>query len=856
MENDMKDKDVPILKQYKEIKSNFQDSLLLFRMGDFYETFYEDAKFISSFLNITLTSREYGEDRVPLAGFPIKSADQYIRRLVESGKKIAIADQLEESNKNVKLVRRGVVEVLTPGTIMRESLLSEKENNFFALTYIVDGKNVVSTLDISTGDLFIYDFKDDQNIFDFLRRKDIKEIVSNIKIRIDEKEVKLIDEGFFNFEECFEILKEHFGMDRIERIKNIDEKLVIASGALLSFISESYSTSLEQVKNIEYVDLSKKMILDSQTIRNLEIFSRSNGEYENSFLHSIDRTKTPMGGRALREILKSPYYDKESITKSYDNIERMLLKYDILKSLKELLSNVGDIERINARIISKRATPRCLVNLKESLKNTIKISDIVDTLSIDLPKIDRGAVEKVIQIIDISIDENVVLDGEKEKFFKKGFDPEYDRLKELSLERSKSIYMMEDEEKKRTGINNLRIGYSTVMGYYIEITNSNLDRVPKDYIRKQTLKNAERFVNEKLKQYEIEILTAEERLNKLERELYDKLIERLSIYYIELKKVSTFIGKVDLLYSYTLLSYENDYVKPEIGDFYELYIEDGRHPVIEITNRNERFTPNSLYMDDKRSLILLTGPNMSGKSTYLRQNALIILMAHIGVFVPAKKAKIPLTDRIFTRIGASDDLSKGVSTFMAEMLECSNIIENMTEKSFIVLDEIGRGTSTFDGLSIAWAIIEYIHNLDRSPKTLFATHYHELTELKSKLPKMFNMTAKVRKYDDRIVFLKKIVEGSSDESYGIEVAKMAGLPKEITDNASQILSLLKESEMNVKEKMRDVSQLSLFKNSKEKEKYEEIIKMISEKEIENLTPIESLLFLNDLKKRIEKIKED
>ncbi|MEO0289257.1 MAG: DNA mismatch repair protein MutS [candidate division WOR-3 bacterium] len=851
----MKEKDVPILKQYKEIKSNFNDSILLFRMGDFYETFYDDAKFIASILNITLTSREYGEEKIPLAGFPIKSADHYIRRLVSTGKKIAIADQLEEPSKNVKLVKRGVVEVITPGTIMRESLLSEKENNYFALVYVFDGKTVVSTLDISTGDLFVYDFKNGENIVDFLKNKDIKEIVSNEKLRIEEKEVRVIDKNFFDLDDCLDVLKTQFGIEKVERIKNFNEKLIRAGGALLLFIKETYSTDLQQVKNLEYIDLSKRMVLDSQTLRNLEIFTRSNGEYENSFLFAIDRTKTPMGGRTLREILKSPYNDLNTINKIYNNIEKMVLKFDLVKSLGTLLSEVGDVERINARIASKRATPRDLINLKKSLKGFIRMIDIVKDLSIEIFEIEKNVVEKVIQLIDISIDENVVLDGEKEKFFKKGFDQEYDRLKELSLEGSKSIFMMEDEEKKRTGINNLRIGYSTVMGYYIEITNSNLDKVPKDYIRKQTLKNAERFINEKLKKYEIEILTAEERLNKLEKELYDKLIERLSSYYVELKKVSIYIGRIDLLYSYTVLSYENDYTRPQIGDFYELYIEDGRHPVIEMVNRNERFVPNSLYMDEKRSLILLTGPNMSGKSTYLRQNALIILMAHIGLFVPAKKAKIPLTDRIFTRIGASDDLSKGVSTFMAEMLECSNIIENMTEKSFIVLDEIGRGTSTFDGLSIAWAIIEYIHDLEKSPKTLFATHYHELTELRSKLPKMFNMTAKVRKYEDKIVFLKKIVEGSSDESYGIEVAKMAGLPSKIIENASQILLLLKESEMNVKEKMRVVSQLSLFKSDGSKEKFEDVIRMISEKDLNNITPIESLLFLNEIKKKIEELKD-
>lgn len=850
----MNQKEVPILKQYNEIKSKFQDSILLFRMGDFYETFFDDAKFISSVLNITLTSREYSEKEIPLAGFPIKSADQYILKLVSTGKKIAIADQLEESSKNIKLVKRGVVEVITPGTIMRESLLSEKENNFFAVFYRIEGKNIVGTVDLSTGDLYIYDFKKEETFYDFLMNRDIKEIVSNYKMNFEHKNFTVIDNSFFEFQSSFETLMQIFGSESVEKIKNVDPNYIRATGALLNYLRENYFTDLSQIKTFEMVEITRRMFVDNQTLKNLEIFSRTNGEFENSFLHSVDRTKTPMGGRVLRSLLKSPYNDIEEILKSYRNLERMILKMDKVKILGEYLSKIGDIERINARIVSKRATPRDLVNLKISLRYFKMIFEIVKDLEIEIFNLEISPIDRVIDLIELSIDENIVLDGEKEKFFKKGFDLEYDRLKELSLESSSAIYRMEEEERKRTGINNLRIGYSSVMGYFIEITNSNIDKIPPDYIRKQTLKNAERFINEKIKEYEMDIITAEERLNRLEKELYSKLLERLSSYYLELKKVSSFIGNVDLFYSFSTISFENDYVKPDIGNFYELYIEDGRHPVIEVVDRNNRFIPNSIYMDEKKSLILLTGPNMSGKSTYLRQNALIIFMAHMGLFVPAKKAKIPITDRIFTRIGTSDDLSKGVSTFMAEMLECANIIDNMTERSFIVLDEIGRGTSTFDGLAIAWAIIEFIHDREKSPKTLFATHYHELTELKNKLSKISNMTAKVRRYEDKIVFLRKIVEGSSDESYGIEVAKMAGLPDEIIKNARRILSLLKESEMNVKEKMRSVNQMKLFMGNESEDRYDEIISSLLEKDFNVITPIDALIFLQEIKEKILKLK--
>jgi len=561
-----------------------------------------------------------------------------------------------------------------------------------------------------------------------------------------------------------------------------------------------------------------------------------------------------MGGRRLRKEMTQPLTDIDMITSRHDVLSILISNDTYISKLQESMKGIGDLERINARIITERAVPRDLVNLADGIGRLPLIKSYIEGLEIDLKSGSVFLMNELKEYIEKSIDRDSVLNGSKERFIKKGFNDEYDRLSNISSNVAEQIIKLEQEEKDRTGINTLRVGYNNVTGYYIEVTNSNKPKVPQDYIRKQTLKNAERYVNDALRLYEQEIFTADERLLKMEQELFNGIVKKISADYENIKKNCEVLSYIDMLVSFAHCSKLYDYLRPTMTVQDELMIENGRHPVVERMNDSGKFVPNNLIMDNSTRIILLTGPNMAGKSTYLRQNAIIIYMAHIGMFVPAQKSIIPITDRIFTRIGASDDISRGVSTFMAEMLETANIINNMTNRSFIVLDEIGRGTSTFDGLSIAWAIVEYLHETEMRPKTLFATHYHELTELAVKLERLKNCTVKVRGTEKKRVFLRKVVDVSSDESYGIEVARMAGLPNEITENAFSILHLLKENEESIKEKMRDVEQLKLFGKQMQKSgniENDSIIKDLEETDIENMTPLNALIFLQEIKKKIK-----
>ncbi|MGE3062510.1 MAG: DNA mismatch repair protein MutS [bacterium] len=847
----------PLINQYLEIKKSYADAILLFRMGDFYETFYDDAMLVSQILNITLTSREYASKDVPLAGFPVKAADQYISRLVKTNRKVAVCEQLEEPSNSIKLVKRGVVEVITPGTIMRESLLSEKENNYIGAVKKSGLTTSLAVSDISTGEMYAVEFNDDASAEDYMMKLSLSEILTdNSSLRIMEKQRRIIDHSYFDSEEAKRALEEHFGSECLAKtgFDKATEASLQAGGALIAYLKESQKRKMTQVNEIKIRMLNERMTVDYQTMRNLELFERMNGDKENSFIDAVDATKTPMGGRKLRNLMRSPYCSVKEIESSLSIVKSFAESVEQTKVLRGILSEIGDIERINTRVAARKATPRDLVLLSSAIKLLPRMKEILDSLNLSFLLNDFNELKSISQLIDSALNRERVLNGEKERYFNEGYDAQYDELLQFSMRTSELIFKMEEQERKKTGIQNLKIAYNSVMGYYIEVTNSYKEKVPAEYFRKQTLKNAERYINEELKEYELKILSAEEKLNSMENAMFTGLIEHISEHCGEISNISEKVAAIDMACSNAVNAQQNDWVMPVVGDFDEIVIEDGRHPVVEFVDRTAPFTPNSLSMDKFTRVILLTGPNMSGKSTYLRQNAIIIYMAHLGMFVPAKKAHIPLTDRIFTRIGASDDISKGVSTFMAEMLESANIIKNMSSRSFIVLDEIGRGTSTFDGLALAWAILEYIHNSPLSPKTLFATHYHELTELSSKLPKIKNRTTKVRKLQDRIIFLRKVIDGATDESYGVEVAKMAGLPSEITENATGILRLLKESELNVKEKMRDVSQLRLF-DEKQKDSESESVKNIADRvksiDLKNTTPIEALLLLQELKEIIE-----
>lgn len=836
----------PLMQQYSSIKNEYADAILLFRMGDFYETFYTDAKKVSKILGITLTARHYKDESIPMAGFPVKSADMYIVRLVKSGSKIAVCEQLEEPKKGVKLVDRGVVEVLTPGTVMRESLLNDRENNYIA-SYMSGENHYAALSDITTGGFRLIRFDNRQSMEDFLRKTGISEIISHEDdIMPDMSNMHIIPKYHYNEKENERLLKKHFRVSKLSGLGLIHSEGIIAAGVLLGYISDNIKTSPVQINSISVVNDSDYMYMDEQTLRNLEIFTRINGNYDYSFLHVIDRTRTPMGARMLRNHLLHPYLKPEAIEQRLDETGILVKQQGIKNELGGQIQSIGDMERVAARIKTLKAHYRDVIGLKNALGRIPDISSILDRAGMGA-HYSLNPLPQIEELIDNALDEQAILKGKKERILREGYNKQYDELRDIAENTLQHIKAMEKHEREETGINTLRIGFNNIAGYYIEVTNANADKVPPEYIWKQSLKNSTRYTTAQLSQYEDAVLHADEELIHMEKELYTGILEQIAGYYDDIRDNASQIASLDMSLSFAQIAVENNYTRPQFSND-AIIIEDGRHPVVEAVEGPGRFVPNSLTMDEKTQIILLTGPNMSGKSTYLRQNALIIYMAHLGMFVPAIKAVIPFTDRIFTRIGASDDISKGVSTFMAEMLESANIINNMTSRSFIILDEIGRGTSTFDGLSIAWAIAEYLHECDERPKTLFATHYHELTELDIKLKRMKNYTTKIKKVKNRVIYLKKIIEGKSDESYGIEVAQMAGFPESIIKNGYMILQMLRENEDNVRQKIRDMDQLKLFEEeSNQTLMQNELLNIINNTDLNDITPLESMMVLKRLK---------
>lgn len=836
----------PLMQQYSSIKSEYEDAILLFRMGDFYETFYDDAKRVSGILGITLTARHYKDESIPMAGFPIKSADMYIVRLVKSGSKIAVCEQLEEPQKGVKLVKRGVTEVLTPGTLMRESLLNDRENNYIA-SFMSAESHYAALSDITTGGFRLIRFDSRESMEDFIRKTGISEVIAHEGQIIDNLPgLHIVPKHQYNEKENERILKKHFHVSKLEGLGIVEREAVISAGVLLGYISENIKSEPVQISSISISNDSDHMYVDEQTLRNLEVFRRINGNYEFSFLHVMDRTKTPMGARMLRNHLLHPYLDPQSIETRLNETGILVENQSARRELAAQIQAIGDMERIGTRIKTIKAHYRDVIALKNALERIPAINDILGRVGLQ-EQYSLKALTPICELIGDSLDEQSILKGKKEHIIRAGYNEEYDELRDIAENTVQHIKRMEQHEREKTGINTLKIGFNNIAGYYIEITNANADKVPPDYIWKQSLKNSARYTTVQLGQYEDAVLHADERLLELERKLYTDILENIAEYFNDIKDNARQIASLDMSMSFAQSALENNYTRPEFSES-SIMIENGRHPVVEAVEGPGKFVPNSLKMDDKTQIILLTGPNMSGKSTYLRQNALIIYMAHLGMFVPADKAIVPFTDRIFTRIGASDDISRGVSTFMAEMLESANIINNMTSRSFIILDEIGRGTSTFDGLSIAWAIAEYLHECDERPNTLFATHYHELTELDIKLNRMKNYTTKIKKVKNRVIYLKKIIEGKSDESYGIEVAQMAGFPQSIIKNGYMILQMLRENEDNVREKIRNMDQLKLFEEeSGQTLLFNELINIINNADINEITPLEAMLILKKLK---------
>ncbi len=796
----------PMMQQYTKLKEKYSDCLMFFRLGDFYELFFEDAETASRELEITLTARGKA-DKVPMCGVPHHAADTYIDRLISRGYKVAICEQIEDPSEAEGIVKRDVVRVVTPGTLIGTNLLEDNKNNYLVSLYVSADGCGITCADISTGEFLctqIIGCEGKGKITDEIARIGPAEIIyfvdeksnydnliENISKRFD---VYISEYDSWAFEKGYSInqIKEQFGVISIEGLGFDPNHIGIQStGALLHYLKATQKRALTHINKINIYDLDKKMILDAPTRRNLELTETIREKSrKGSLLWIIDETLTAMGGRKIKRWVEEPLLDIKHINRRLRAVE--ILKHDILlrRELEENLKQIYDLERLAGKIAFGSANPRDLVALKRSISFLPVIKQLLANQSADLlveilNNIDP--LEDIQSLIEISIQEEPSITLKDGRIIKEGYNTELDELRKIANEGKHWIAMLEQEERDKTGIRSLKVGYNKTFGYYIEVSKPNLHLVPKHYMRKQTLVNSERYFIAELKEMETKILGAEEKVVEIEYELFVQVRDMISKEVKRIQQTAGAVAKLDVLYSFAKIAEENNYVKPAVNKDEIIEIEDGRHPVIEKVLRDKMFVPNNTYIDTKdEQLLIITGPNMAGKSTYMRQVALIVLMAQIGSFVPAHSATIGIVDRIFTRIGASDDLSRGQSTFMVEMSEMAGIVNLATERSLLIIDEIGRGTSTFDGLSIAWSVIEYICN-SLNCRTLFSTHYHELTQLSKVHRKIKNYKISIKEEKDDIIFLYRLLEGSTDRSYGIQVAKLAGLPLDIINRANDIL---------------------------------------------------------------------
>ncbi len=866
----------PMVKQYFSIKEKHKDKLLLFRLGDFYELFGDDAYEASRVLNIVLTSR----NDLPMCGFPAHASQSYIYKLVKNGYKVAICEQLEDPSVAKGIVKRGVVQIITPGTITDDDALETKVNNFLMVIHSFEDFLFAVFGDISTGEVLVEKVKlsreisklSDEEVYSL--KKDLRELIvkyqpSEVLISSQLLENSIIfsllsefknititsyPEWFFSKDECIRIFDKHISKGIVVE-HSLDEMDKVIIGALIRYFVETQLTDDIAISSISFIDNRKYMEIDEFSIKNLELVANLlDGSKKYTLIDVLDNTITPMGGRLLRKMVLNPSIDVNEINLRLSKTEYFVRNYSKLSEVRKILSEIADIERISNRVFFKKVYPKDLVNLKNSLKsfkNLVEIlKDYIVMFGFSVPE----EVYNVLGIIDNTIEDNPPNTFDEGGVIKKGVNKELDELREIKNNVELYIEKIQERERNRTGIQSLKVGYNKVMGFYIEVSKPNLHLVPSDYERKQTLVNAERFITQELKEIEYKFLYASDRIVVLEKEIFSYVLSEISKYYRYLKEVSNIISDIDVFSNFGLLAVENDYCKPEVDESDEFIVEMGRHPIVEKYLPKGEFVPNNTYMNNKDSrIIILTGPNMAGKSTYLRQNALIAIMAHIGSFVPAKFCKMGVIDKIFTRIGASDYLALGQSTFLVEMIEVANILKNSTPRSLIVMDEVGRGTSTYDGISIAWAVVEYIaDNSQKYGKTLFATHYHELTKLGDDEKRgIKNYTMAVREYNDEVIFLRKVVRGIANKSYGILVAKIAGIPDQIINKANKILLDLEKSYRVIKEKVKteNIIQPSLFMFDMP-ENVKQVIEYLSEIDINTITPIEALKILEDIKSKI------
>ncbi len=878
----MEEKMSPMMEKYMETKKEYSDCILFYRLGDFYEMFFDDAITVSKELELTLTGKNCGlAERAPMCGVPFHAAQVYINRLVQRGYKVAICDQVEDPKDAKGLVKREVTRIATPGTNIDMDTLSEESNNYIMCVYYSEDVYGLAVSDITTGIFLTTGVSDERKLSDEIYKYSPSEIVCNEAFTMsgfdfDDLSLRLhaaiypLEPWFFDDDSCLDAIKDQFCVSDISGL-GFDTKLgsIAASGALIRYLSQSQKSSIAQIRTIRAYSVTDYMVLDCATRRNLELTETMlEKTKKGSLLWVLDKTKTAMGARMLRSFLEQPLTDKKKINERLDAVEAFKDDLILREELREYLNPVYDLERLMGKINYHSANPRDLIAFANSIRMLPPIKELLLTSKVTAVRKlcdDLDTLEDLCELIDESVSEDAPINIKEGGIIKNGFSEKVDSLRNAKSEGKNWLAELEASDRERTGIKNLRIKYNRVFGYYFEVTNSFLELVPEDYIRKQTLANAERYTTEKLKELEDTILNAEDKLFSLEYDLFIELRDRLSLSVDRILASARAIALADAYSSLGYVAGANDYVRPKINEKGTIDIKDGRHPVVELLTKDEMFISNDTYLDNSSNRIsVITGPNMAGKSTYMRQVALIVLMAQIGSFVPASAANIGIVDRIFTRVGASDDLASGRSTFMVEMTEVSNILRNATQKSLLILDEIGRGTSTFDGLSIAWAVIEYISNVRMcGAKTLFATHYHELTELEGKIAGVNNYCIAVKEKKDTIVFLRKIVKGGADKSYGIAVAKLAGLPDSVIDRANELVAQLSRNDISasvrsiavnkttpaVTKEPDDVDrgQMSLFDTVKD----DDVIEELKSLDCNNMTPVEALNTLSMLQSRLK-----
>ena len=874
----------PMMQQYMETKKEYPDCILFYRLGDFYEMFFDDAITASRELEITLTGKNCGlEERAPMCGVPYHAVDGYLNRLVSKGYKVAICEQMEDPATAKGLVKRDVVRIVTPGTNLDTQSLDETKNNYIMCVVYIADRYGLSVADVTTGEYLVTELGDSEKLFDEIYKFMPSELICNEAFYMSGMDLELLkeklgitiyslDAWYFDDAIFQRTLKEHFHVNVVEGLGLADYDCgVIAAGALLQYLLETQKRDLSHITKLSVYASGKYMLLDSSTRRNLELCETLREKQKRgSLLWVLDKTKTAMGARTLRKYIEQPLIDRKEIERRLDAVDELKNNAISREEIREYLSPIYDLERLVCKITYQSANPRDLIAFESSLSMLPHIKYILQEMKAPLLHEiyeNLDTLEELCDLIQTAIQDDPPLAMKEGGIIKDGYNEEVDRLRSAKSDGKEWLAKLEADEREKTGIKNLRIRYNKVFGYYLEVTNSFKNLVPDYYTRKQTLANAERYIIPELKELEDTILGAEDRLYALEYQLYCEVRDQIAKEILRIQSTAHAIAQLDTFASMALVAERNQYVRPKINEKGVINIKDGRHPVVEKMIPNDMFIANDTYLNDKKNRIsIITGPNMAGKSTYMRQTALIVLMAQIGSFVPAASADIGLVDRIFTRVGASDDLASGQSTFMVEMTEVANILRNATNKSLLILDEIGRGTSTFDGLSIAWAVIEHISNSKLlGAKTLFATHYHELTELEGKIDNVNNYCIAVKEKGDDIIFLRKIVKGGADKSYGIQVARLAGVPDSVIQRAKEIVEELVHADIT--ERIKDIAshgheqpkakpkhydevdlaQMSLFDTVKD----DDVIDEIKSLDISNLTPIEALNTLYQLQNKLK-----